>query len=173
MVLFEHRDGLVVFGVAVLALSALFLVAQNHGVTGWFIDISQKDRMVDYVESMAILENQHVDDIPVVFRSLFGNARINGTIILNSGEVVYVGAIVEDGRVRFVVDGVLADPTMNVVITEQTIHRIADSADPASEAVVALDKKEIVYTPLGITSAAKLGIASAGARLIGMFKKVF
>ncbi len=166
MGMFEHKETLIVAALALLAVCSVLLLAQNSGITG-MLSIGQKSSMIGYLQEMATLENRHVAEIPDVFKTLFGNARVNGMIVLDSDELILVNAVVEDNLVKSVTSGQLDDPTVRAITTEATIRAIAESKDPATEAVNALENGRIKYEILHktpITGAATVGI-SIGSKL--------
>lgn len=174
--IFDRKEAVVMVVLVLFAVCTLFLMAQNNGTLGWVpINIGQKDNTIQYLQEMAALENQHVAEIPDVFKNLFGNARVNSMILLNSYEVIKVNAVIEDSLVKDVASGELSDPTVNVFITEKTIRGIAEADDPANASLEALGSGQIKYNFVNatMTQQAVTGAVSWGTRIKHLFTDIF
>ncbi|MBI4448545.1 hypothetical protein HY641_00770 [Candidatus Woesearchaeota archaeon] len=168
MNLLEQHDILVIAALTIVAITATTLI--DGGITGRVVDISQRDSMISFLKTMATLENQHVDEMPEIFRAIFGNQHINGTILMNSYELIYVGAMIEEGKVISITPGdrfgTIPNPTMNVFTTETVIRDIANSKDPALQALKALRDQKIKYTALSTSAQLQMVAADIASQVI-------
>jgi len=103
-------------------------------------------------------------EMPGLFRSLFGDERVN--LFVDGVEIHVVtenGVVVTNGL------GHISDPTMRVYASGDVLDEIASSENKIGEIQSALDRGEIRYEMVGVGKKVKMALVEVGLRVVSWF----
>ena len=127
------------------------------------------DYYLEHPDELKSMYNSNIDKIPSTLRWVFGDERLNITLARMDGSEVNLAVETENGLIKDIQKGEIADPTMQVEISEETIKRISESDNPVDELEEALDTGEINYENERIISSVKTGIFEAVVNVMSWF----
>jgi len=108
-------------------------------------------------------------ELPGAVGSLFGEENINIYIQQNSGSEFVIGLVTKDKKVASLAEGAVADPSLNVYTSEQTITEIQQAQDPGKALLQAVKDKKITYKGVGFGNKVKFAFTSLFAKVAGLF----
>jgi hypothetical protein len=76
--------------------------------------------------------NSKIDNAPGILKGVLGNENIDISITRNNGSIYRTGLEMQNARISKTVEGGIADPTISINATEDSINRIRSSSDPIS-----------------------------------------
>ncbi|MEM4267096.1 MAG: SCP2 sterol-binding domain-containing protein [Candidatus Nanoarchaeia archaeon] len=95
--------------------------------------------------------NKNIDQAPKIFKSMFGNERIN----LYIDEQLFYGFRTENGKIVETFENGTEEPTMNIYVTQEALEQMAaGQLDPGE----ALKQGKIRYEGVGFFKKIKYGI---------------
>ena len=109
-------------------------------------------------------------DVPFV-KSILGEQVIHIIITKTGGDIELAAVTDLDAYITEITSGEPDNPTLRVMSNEETIDKIMDSDDPASETANALNNGDITYEGVGVTNMIVVGVAKLGqffANLLGL-----
>lgn len=77
--------------------------------------------------------NSRADNAPDLLKNAVGNERIDVNITRNDGSLYRTGFVMQNAHISQTVEGGIADPTITINATEDSINRIRGSDDPVSQ----------------------------------------
>ncbi|PIN86962.1 hypothetical protein COV19_02100 [Candidatus Woesearchaeota archaeon CG10_big_fil_rev_8_21_14_0_10_44_13] len=159
----------IIFAVIVLATLFFLLDYAKMPTTYAVYDPTKTDQYLSDLDSMKDMYNSNLDKVPAILRRVFGNERLNVTLIRMDNSRTLLAIKTKRGKVDSINLGEMQDPTMQLEIRESTMKRISESDDPAEELNNALDSGEIKYKGEKITSSVKTSILEAVVSVISWF----
>ncbi|MBD3313133.1 hypothetical protein GF345_01695 [Candidatus Woesearchaeota archaeon] len=127
------------------------------------------DQYIENPNELKSLFGKTSGEIPGWLRSMFGNERVNATVIRMDGSKVNMAVTTKKGMLSDVSIGEMQDPTMQVQMSEDTIKRIYESENPVDDIEDALETEEIKYDTQRLTSAVKMGILNTAINVMSWF----
>lgn len=109
-------------------------------------------------------------DVPFV-KSILGEQVIHIIITKTGGDIELAAVTDSDAYITEITSGEPDNPTLRVMSNEETIDKIMDSDDPASETANALNNGDITYKGVGIKNVVVVGITKTAqffANLLGL-----
>ncbi len=109
-------------------------------------------------------------DVPFV-KSILGEQVIHIIITKTGGDIELAAVTDSDAYITEIESGEPDKPTLRVMSNEETIDKIIDSDDPASETANALNNGDITYEGVGIKNTIVVGVAKLAqffADLLGL-----
>lgn len=117
---------------------------------------------------LASLYNDNVDQLPSVARNLVSGERMNLHVDTGEGEEV-IGVEMEGDRIENLSVGGVENPSVEFHTDVETIEAIANSDDPAKEAVSAFNGPGITYRAHDLGSRIKFAIISVISKILAFF----
>ena len=119
------------------------------------IQNNNSDELFNNMEHLADKYGHSLSEISLPIAS---NERINIYITTNSGEILKIRVIIEDGKLTSFDKGELGDNTLNIYVSEQTINNILNSDTPTEELLSSIKNGDIKLEGVGIINYIKIGI---------------
>ena len=120
------------------------------------IDKSPKQSLQDFFKSEMV-------------QSLFGNERINVTILMDDGSVINVGIVTKDGVVQEFVQPSVEKPTVNVRATEKALVAIYNSSNKTFELNNQMKVGGIKYEAIDPITGIKLFVVGFISSIVSIF----
>ncbi|MFB3764385.1 MAG: hypothetical protein ACE14P_03950 [Methanotrichaceae archaeon] len=117
--------------------------------------------------------NGKIDNAPDILKVLVGNQRIDLTITRNDGSVYKAGFVMQNAHISQTVEGGVADPTIVINATEDSINRIRSSSDPISQFQRERSFGGIDIQGKTYTTRAELGIVLSNTEVLKFFYNIF
>jgi len=123
--------------------------------------------VLDEMEKM--MEEMEEQEIPPPLGTVFGNEKINIHFSLDDGGTEVLGLLTENKKIRSVDEKELANPSLNVYLSEEVLKDIYNSDNPSKAFKKALDEKKITYKAVGIFNKLKFGVVLIFAKIASYF----
>ena len=161
----------VVYTILLVAVLAGFflIVSQFRPVTFAVYDSAKTDYYLNNLDEAQAKYNAQSDSIPSTFRYLFGDERINATLVRIDGEKVNLAVETKNGKITRMKHGEMKNPTMEVEIKETTIKKISEAKSAVWEINKALSSKEIKYRDITLKSKVKMTVARSAIKVWSWF----
>ncbi len=117
--------------------------------------------------------NSRIDNAPDILKSVVGNERIDLNITRNDGSLYRTGFIMQNARISQTADGGIADPTISINATEDSINRIQNSSDPISQFQQERSFGGIDIQGNTLTTRVKLGAVLSNTDVLRFFYNIF
>jgi hypothetical protein len=131
--------------------------------TSLSVDDLDQDRLDDVAEQYY---TAFASQLPGLIASVIADERINVYIETEDGEAVY-GVVLDGTNVSGLQTEAVADPTLRIYTSMDTIGSIAESENPKDRAVAAFKSDEIRYEAVGFFRRLTFGVVSILITLFG------
>ena len=158
----------IVFALTAVMVILVFISSMNP-ITFAVYDPEKTDYYLNNLDEAKSKYNSESDRLPSLFLSVFGDERIDATLVRINGEKVALAVTTESGRISNIQKGNMQDPTMQLEISESTIKRISESENAVDELETALDNEEIKYETVRLKSTVKMAIVEAAVQVWSWF----
>lgn len=161
----------VIYTILLVAVLAGFflLISQFRPITFAVYDPAKTDYYLNNLDEAQTRYNAKSDSIPSTLRYIFGDEKINATLVRTSGEKVNLAVETHNGKISRIARGEMKNPTMEAEIRETTIKKISESKNAIWEINKALNSKEIKYKDLTVKSKVKMVVARSAIRVWSWF----
>ncbi|MCX6706696.1 MAG: hypothetical protein NT001_00980 [Candidatus Woesearchaeota archaeon] len=161
----------VIYTILLVAILAGFflLISQFKPVTFAVYDPTKTDYYLNNLNEAQAKYNEKSDSIPSTLRYIFGDEKINVTLMRTSGEKVNLAVETHNGKISNIARGEMKNPTMEVEMKETTIKKISESKNAIWEIDNALNSKEIKYKDLTVKSKIKMVFARSAIKVWSWF----
>lgn len=146
----------IIFAVAVVAV-ILLLLNQLRPITFAVYDPNKVDFYLNNMNEVQSKYNAESERIPYFLRLIFGNERINATLIRLDGKRVNIAAETNNGKISNIWKGEMKNPTMQLEIREATMRKISESDNAVDALEKAIKSGEIKYGTKRVLSKVKMG----------------
>ncbi len=157
----------------IFAVTALLVgLAVINGIKPITFAVYNTDKVDYYLEHMdkaRAMYNEESDKLPSLFRVVFGDEKINSTLVRQRGEEINLAIETDNGRIKSINMGEMAEPTMQLRVKEDTLLRISGAENAADELEEALDNGEIDYETERARSAVKMAAVRATVQVWSWF----
>lgn len=161
----------IVYTILIVAVLAgfLLLVSQFRPVTFAVYDPAKTDYYLSNLNEAQAKYNEKSDSIPSTFRYLFGDEKINATLVRMDGKRVNLAVETHNGKISSMRQGEMENPTMQAEIKEDTIKKASESSNAIDVINNALDSGEINYNTETLKSGVKMAIVNAAITVWSWF----
>ena len=148
------RSLLVLFGF--LLLAGLALSASSLDLNGVIGTAFSEDGSLKAAFQPSLYKlNKYGEQVPSLVKDFFGNERVNLYVLMNDGSVESFGVVMKEARIQSLTRSKLADPTLNVNVSEQAILNVLSASDTEQAFVQAIKGKHIQYEGVGFFNSLK------------------
>jgi len=152
---------------AIVLFLGYLVIAHAPSITGYAVaDPPIDESLYQDLKSSVPIANKLSSQFPAIFKSMFGNERMNLYITTNNHRTLKIGVITEDMNISTFQIGEIEDPTINVLLTETTARNIMYADNPVDAFNNALKRGEIVYEAIGFIKKLKFGSIGILTRII-------
>lgn len=130
----------------ILLFSNLALVAAQENTDGTDTSPVSSDELYNQLQQEAQDYNARLDDVPGIVKRIAGDDVILLDITTNDGEELYIQAITNSGEILYFERASSpdeVDPSITIIMDEETARRIIDSSAPFDEFTSAYGEGEV------------------------------